>query len=329
LLNNIQFATPILMMNFNRPSHTRKVLDEIKQHCPKTLYLFQDGARAGNEADSKKCSEVRSILNEVLDWNCNCKTYFSDINLGCGLGPKSAITWFFENEEQGIVIEDDCLPHPDFFPYCEELLEKYRENPEVMFIGATTYHDLYPCNTSYFFTKHPVVGAWAAWRRTWTGYDFDLYNLNEENLNKELTKQLYSKAERKWWIKKLKEIKSDTQKTYWDFQFHIHLYLNHGVAVMPKRNMISNIGFDAEGTHTTNNSDGRGARDVFPCYPLVHPTEIRVDVKDEYLYLTKVQQKSLNKRILISLHNYMFESEGVLNKILLAYKQKKKEWKNL
>jgi hypothetical protein len=321
------FNTPILLITFNRPNHTRRVFEEIKKQKPRQLFVFQDGAREGNEADMEKCAAVRAIFAELLDWDCELKTYYSDKNLGCGLGPATGISWFFENVEQGIIIEDDCLPHTDFFLYCAYLLEKYKDNKEIMFVGATTYHDHYPCEESYCFSKYLIVGAWASWRRAWQGYDFDLKNLDLKDFRQKLKKQFYSSAETNWWIKKVKEIQADTsKKSYWDYQFQVHLLNNAGLAVMPHKNMISNIGFDAEGTHTTSN-DGRGERLAFGCLPLQHPSAIANNKQYDYLYLAKARQLPVHKRIIQYVYDLMNENNGFLKKILLSYKQKKSLWK--
>lgn len=321
------FNTPILFITFNRPVHTKKVFEAIRQQKPYYLYVFQDGPRGGITNDFEKCMAVRSILSEEIDWNCELKTFFSDVNLGCGSGPVTAISWFFENIEQGIILEDDCLPHPDFFPFCEELLNRYKNNKQIMVVGTTTYHDNYPCRDSYLFSKYFTGGAWATWRRAWNGYSFDLENMNEELFKKNIQKQFYSSAETNWWLRKLKQIKTETnEKDYWDYQMQIHLLQNNGIAIRPQKNMISNIGFDPEGTHTLEN-DNRGNREVYLCFPLNHPLKIEINKKNDYLYMSKELQKRIDKRILSLLYNYILESDGVLNKLLSYYKQKKLRWK--
>ena len=140
------FNTPILLITFNRPDHTRRVLTEILKQEPLSLYVSQDGAREGNENDRVKCQDVRNVVNELTDAyavgqkDFMLHTLYQEKNLGCGSGPQAGITWFFENVEQGIIMEDDCLPHPDFFPYCEELLNRYK-GTEVKFINSTLYDE--------------------------------------------------------------------------------------------------------------------------------------------------------------------------------------------
>ena len=322
-----QFQTPILLITFNRPDHTRRVFEEIKKQKPKTLFVFQDGSRRDVQTDFDKCKEVRTIFDEPLDWECELHSLYSETNLGCGKGPVTGISWFFENVETGIIMEDDCLPHPDFFSFSEEMLTRYWGNNEVMVVGATTYHDNYPCQDSYLFSKYFTGGAWATWRRAWEGFSFDLETANEKQFKRIIRKQFYSSAETNWWVRKLKEIKNDTgKKSYWDYQMQIHLLIHNGVAIRPQKNMISNIGFDPEGTHTHQN-DSRGDREVFSCYPLTHPAQITVNKRNDYLFMAKEHQKRLDKRIISSIYNYMNDNEGALKRILKIYKRKKREWK--
>ena len=277
------FKTPILLITFNRPDHTRRVLKEILKQEPQSLYVCQDGARAGNENDRIKCQEVRDVINEltspyaVAQKEFILHTLYQEKNLGCGPGPQAGITWFFENVEQGIIMEDDCLPHPDFFGYCEELLNKYKDNPQVQFISATLYHDKWKCEASYGISHYMVTGAWAAWRSTWQGFDLDLLELNAWKFRRHVLRLTKNRAEANWWYFKVKEIKADrSKKSYWDYQMQIHLFKNNALTIHPKVNLISNIGFDAEGTHT-HFDDGRGDKEVFPILPLMHPDSLQVD----------------------------------------------------
>lgn len=320
---------PILLITFNRPSHTRKVWEAIKKQRPRYVYIFQDGARLGNAIDAKKCAAVRAIFEEARDWECELKTLYSDVNLGCGRGPVSGINWFFEQVEQGIIMEDDCLPHPDFFAYCDELLNKYKSCNEVMVVGATTYHDNYPCSDSYLFSRYFTGGAWASWKNAWEGFSVDLENVHPKAFKKIISKNFYSTAETNWWVRKVIEIKADTEKkSYWDYQMQIHMLQNNGLAIRPQKNMICNIGFDQEGTHTLENDD-RGERAVFSCLPLTHPLQVIVNEKNDYLYMAKEHQKRIDVRIVDTIYRFMNESGGTPTKVLKLYKQMKKAWKNL
>ena len=285
--------TPILLITFNRPEHTRRVLIEILKQEPQSLYVCQDGAREGNETDRIKCQEVRNVINEltapyaVSNKHFTLHTLYQPHNLGCGPGPQAGITWFFENVEQGIIMEDDCLPHPDFFGYCEELLERYKGNPQVQFINSTLYHDRWKCEGSYGFSHYMVTGAWAAWRSTWQGFDLDLLELNAWKFRRQVLRLTKNRAEANWWYFKVKEIQKDkSKKSYWDYQMQIHLFRNSALTIHPKVNLISNIGFDAEGTHTLTN-DGRGDKAVYPILPLQHPKTMAVDCAMDELCFAK------------------------------------------
>ena len=277
------FKTPILIITFNRPDHTRRVLTEILKQEPQELYVCQDGAREGNENDRIKCQEVRDVINELTSaykinhTHFTLHTLFQQSNLGCGPGPAAGITWFFENVEQGIVMEDDCLPHPDFFGYCEELLERYIDNEQVQFINSTLYHNRWKCDASYGFSHYMVTGAWAAWRETWQGFDLDLLDLNAWKFRRQVLQLTKNRAEANWWYIKVKEIQKDkSKKSYWDYQMQIHLFRNSALTIHPKVNLISNIGFDAEGTHTKYNN-GDGYKQVFSILPMQHPSNVIVN----------------------------------------------------
>ena len=211
--------TPILLITFNRPDHVRRVLAEIRKQKPLELYVCQDGAREGNEKDRVKCQEVRDIVSELVDWPCMLNTLYQDHNLGCGVGPTVGISWFFEHVERGIVMEDDCLPHPDFFEYCEELLVKYKDDDKIRFINATLYDDRWQCEASYDFSHYMVTGAWAGWKRTWDGFDLDLKSIDAKSFRKQVLLLTGNRGEANWWYSIVLEIQQDAKKkSYWDYQ---------------------------------------------------------------------------------------------------------------
>lgn len=316
------FNIPILLITFNRPNHVRKVLAEIRKQLPQQLFVFQDGPRDGRD-DYDKILEVRRVVEDLVDWSCELHTLYQDENLGCGAGPMASIDWFFKNVEKGIVMEDDCLPHPDFFGYCEELLERYKDNDTIRFINSTLYDDRWTCDASYGFSRYMVTGAWAGWKCTWGGFDLNLDSVDAKRLRKKVLSLTENRGEADWWYFLCKEIQQDKKKkSYWDYQMQIKLFMQDAYTIHPKRNLISNIGFDAEGTHTTSN-DGRGERAVYPILPLVHPDKVEVDiVKDEYCWAKTHSNGWLRDSI-----NYIYQSllwsNGVGHKLLMTYKNLK------
>lgn len=317
--------TPILLITFNRPDHVRRVLTEIRKQQPTELYVCQDGAREGNENDRIKVQEVRNVIKELVDWPCELYTLYQKQNLGCGPGPQAGITWFFENVEQGIVMEDDCLPHPDFFGYCEELLERYKNNPQVRFINATLYDDSWHCDKSYGFSHYMITGAWAAWRSTWQGFDLDLRGVNAWKFRKQVLQLTKNRVEANWWYSKVLEIQHDTnKKSYWDYQMQIHLFETNAITIHPAVNLISNIGFDEAGTHTWSD-DGRGNRPIYGILPLEHPDDIIVDLeKDKKAIWAHKGSGSLFKSIISCLYTTLYYSNGIGHKLLMRYKKIKK-----
>lgn len=331
--------TPILLITFNRPDHTRQTLQRILEAQPRDLYVFQDGAREGNANDAIKCQQVRDVINELVseatssaehhikceaphqaEGLINLHTYYSSENLGCGKGPMTGISWFFDNVEQGIVMEDDCLAHPDFFPYCEELLNRYK-GTEVKFINSTLYDDRWTNALnhqssiasainhqssempSYGFSRYMVTGAWASYREVWQGFDLDLKLLNLWKFAKHVYTLTESLAEAEHWYYVAREIQDDnSKKSYWDYQIQIHLFRQNAITVHPAINLISNIGFDAEGTHTKGN-DGRGDREFYPIMPLNHPDTVVVNTPiDNYSWAKKRSRGFISDCLLIIYH---------------------------
>lgn len=284
----VDFHTPILLITFNRPDNTRRVLEAILAARPQELYVFQDGAREGNNSDVKKCAEVRQVVESMLKESETClHTFYSEKNLGCGRGPSSAITWFFENNEQGVIFEDDCLPSPDFFYYCQELLAKYKEEPSVGFIGGSNYGYEIKGKASYCFgSGHHQTWGWASWRRAWNTFEYDLKSFHDKNEFKKVLKQYYkSIRQRDYWLDVFQKVKHDRMNdSCWDYQFYFGIWRNGMLALCPKVNLVSNVGDDADATHTSNQNNSMLNRGVGAILPLIHPDVITHNYEiDDYM----------------------------------------------
>lgn len=321
------FKTPILLITFNRPNHVHRVLNEILKQNPTDLYICQDGARENNDVDRIQCQIVRNVVDELTsayainNKNFTLHTLYQEKNLGCGPGPAAGITWFFERVEMGIVMEDDCLPHPDFFAYCEDLLNRYKEDKQIQLINATLYHDRWKCKDSYGYSRYMVTGAWAGWQRTWIGFDLDMHTWQPWQFRKQVKQLTKSTTEANWWYWKLKEIQSDTsKKSYWDYQMQMALFRNEAITIHPMKNLISNIGFDAEGTHTLSN-DGRGNQEVFGILPLVHPIERIINHPMDVDCFGKTLPQSCYRNAIQFLYQYMLSSRGLLHSLLVLHKK--------
>ena len=314
---------PILLITFNRPTHTHRVLETIIKAQPCDLFVFQDGARENNNDDLVLCNEVRRVVEEITNGlPIKVHTLYSENNLGCGKGPMVAINWFFNQVEEGIIMEDDCLPHPDFFGYCSELLERYRHFEKIQFINSTLYDECWKCDASYDFSHYMVTGAWAGWRRTWRGFDLDLNDLDAKAIRKHVQQLTDNRGEANWWYSIVKEIQQDNRKkTYWDYQMQIHLFKESALTIHPRVNLISNIGFDGAGTHTLTNDDLRGNREVYPILPLSHPMSQVVNLKrDEYCW-AKSHSQGWVKDMVYYLYQSLLWSNGLGHKLLMTYKK--------
>lgn len=289
------FDTPILLITFNRPKHLRKVLEVIRVWKPKELYIFQDGPREDNSADRELVLAVRTVVDEIIDWPCNVHKRYSECNLGCGPGPVDGITWFFQNVEYGIIIEDDALPHPDFFSYCEELLERYKNDHKIMAIGSMHLDDKTYGDGSYYFSMmNRTFCAWATWKRAWALYDYRLLSTSRLDLASVLKKYYNCDwREQAYWCDRLEEIHKDAlNNTSWDQQFWMTIWLNHGKGIMPNVNLSTNIGFDSEATHTydsTNPASNRATNSILPlCHPSYQSIERKADVRFQMIYFDRL-----------------------------------------
>lgn len=267
---------PILLVTFNRPRHTAEVLTAIMRSSPATIFIFQDGPREGNAADVCRVQEVREVIEAItMGTQTAVHTFFSKKNLGCGPGPAAGISWFFENVEMGIIIEDDAVPHPDFFQYAEELLEKYKDDKDVRAIGSMHLDDRTYGNGSYYFSKmNRTLCAWATWKRAWDDFDLNLRSTTRADLSNALRTYRARLREREYWCDRLDEIQEDCyHNSSWDQQFWMSIWLHHGKGIMPNVNLSSNIGFDEEGTHTKDSNSPASQKQTEGILPLVHPSD--------------------------------------------------------
>jgi acetyltransferase-like isoleucine patch superfamily enzyme len=244
------FETPILFIVFNRPNETKKVFDIIKNTRPKKIFIAADGPRPNVSSDIANCNLVKNIVSNI-DWDCDIKTLYSEENLGCGLAVSYAINWFFENVDQGIILEDDCVPNSDFFTFCNEMLNYYKEELSVMHISGNCYADGFT-NENYYFTRLPFIWGWATWKRAWRNYDFDLKYTSPEEKKIIIKKAFGNNEIVEYWDSILKDFHLSPESYTWDYQWFLTIWKNEGLVIQPNVNLVENIGFGAEATHTNS-----------------------------------------------------------------------------
>lgn len=246
------FEIPILLITFNRPFYTKSVLSEIKKHKPKVLYIFQDGARIENSGDIEKCQEVKEMIENEVDWNCELITNYQNQNLGCGYGPVKAITWFFENVDKGIILEDDCLPSSCFFKFCEELLIKYENIHEVSIISGTNLLVNWKANKpSYLFSLFGNTWGWASWKRSWINFNHSMDGFNDVELRDRIKKFIANDTYYNQLMSDFKIYSNPERKLdVWDYQWYFNRLSMKTYSIVPSVNLISNIGFGEDANHT-------------------------------------------------------------------------------
>ncbi|WP_103667507.1 hemolytic protein HlpA-like protein [Pseudanabaena sp. BC1403] len=274
--------TPVVFIIFNRPDLSQIVFESIRLAQPKQLFVIADGARFPEEFE--KCKQTREIIKQV-DWDCQVLTNYSDINLGCRQRVSSGINWVFEHVEEAIILEDDCLPHPSFFRYCQELLEHYREDERIWCISGDNFQDgQWRGNGSYYFSNYNHCWGWASWRRAWQHYDHDLSNWQTVRDSHYLRSILDSELEIKYWCDIFDKLDKFGQPNSWAYPWTFTCWQNSGLTILPNVNLVSNIGFRSDGTHITGDSKlaNLPVKDIGKIY---HPSFlVRDRTADEYTF---------------------------------------------
>jgi hypothetical protein len=267
--------TAVLFLIFKRLETTKEVFNVIREVRPSRLYIAADGANPDEVYEIEKVRGVREFVLSNIDWDCQVKTLFRDQNLGCKTAVSSAIDWFFDNEEMGIILEDDCKPSYSFFQFCSELLTKYRQNKKVWHIGGSNFFpgDIY--NSSYYFSRYNHIWGWASWRDRWKLYSPEIRDLNR--ISSVIKKTIPGFGERNYWLRQAKKLHKNRLNS-WDYQYTFSMWENNGIAILPCKNLISNIGFSDEATHTTQINHHSDQLPVYEIeFPLVHPDKVEIN----------------------------------------------------
>jgi hypothetical protein len=283
---NYQVKSPILFLIFNRPDVTQQVFDQIKKVKPPRLYIAADGPRKNKENEKNLCYETRLIKNQI-DWDCEVKTLFREENLGCKYAVSSAISWFFENEEEGIILEDDCLPENDFFAFCDELLNMYRNDNRIRHIGGSNFQmgKRWGCD-SYYFSNLTHVWGWASWRRAWRDYDVELSSYKNIELLSVFNSIFNNNSIAEEWNSIFNQLLANKIDT-WDYQLTITNLLNNGLSIIPNVNLIQNIGFGPNATHTFDTNNKFSNQKTEKLYQIKHPVLILPQKAADLLTMNK------------------------------------------
>jgi hypothetical protein len=269
------FDTPVLLIAWRRPHTLRQVIDAIRPVAPSRLYVACDGPNPERPGEAEKVSATRAVIEHEIDWPCQIERLYSDVNQGCRLGVSRAITWFFEQVEEGVILEDDCVPHSEFLPYCANLLEHYRNDTRIWCITGDNAASIKLASShfSYGFIRYPLIWGWATWGDRWKEYLFDFDHLSDISKNNSYMLEVFNsnkelaRAKTTYWM----DIKSGKGPNTWDAAWAFTCMVNSGLTILPSVNLVSNIGFGVDATHTLGNGGSRDNAQTKKILPISHP----------------------------------------------------------
>lgn len=275
--------TPVALLIFNRPETTARVFEVVRRARPPILLLVADGARLNSPGEIERIAAVRAIVEQV-DWPCEMLKNYSNTNLGCKQRVSSGLDWIFQTVEKAIILEDDCLPHATFFQFCEELLEKYKDDERIMHISGNNFQFYHKQGeSSYYFSRYAHVWGWASWRRAWQHYDVQMKRWSGVESKDVFLRDFANPAEKRFWKVKWDEVCANRIDT-WDFQWAFACMAQKSLSIVPNVNLVSNIGFGLNSTNTSRVSNLADIPNVAMTFPLVHPHIFTRDIEaDEYV----------------------------------------------
>ena len=264
----------VAILTFNRSETTKKLMEIMKIIKPPRLYVIIDGPRDSHKGEKEKVDIVKQIIDDNVDWECELYKNYSEKNMGTCMRQYTGFSWVFEKEEQAIILEDDCIPNLDFFRYCDEMLEKYKDDERVMMVSGSNYLKKWESGYSYHFSSMGGIWGWATWRRAWLKYDVDIRAWGDYELKKELREKLgwemYQHRREAWDSLYVNSSKAKT----WDFQWWFARTINSGLTIIPSVNLVSNVGFDSGAVHTTASSPNVNLEVYDLKFPLKHPNYV-------------------------------------------------------
>lgn len=284
-MEEFKLATPVAFLIFNRPDTSKEVFERIREAKPEKLYLISDAPREGREDDTAKVEETRRYVETHIDWDCEVHKNYAKTNMGCRDRVSSGITWVLSQETRAIFLEDDIVPLPEFFRFCQEMLDAYEDNPRVMMVSGLNLVRKHKMDTPYTFSCFSSIWGWATWRRAWEKYDVDVADWPELKKAGTLKKVQsgFSYLFMKRNVDRVYTKKLDTWDIQWDYCRHKH----RGLGIVPRENLICNIGFNREdATHTKEGSDEDFSYGEMH-FPIEKNVPVRRDVEYDRAYLKK------------------------------------------
>lgn len=317
-------SVPVFLIFFNRPDTFRMVFDEVKKARPAQLFLACDGPRQGRMDDIMNTEKCKIIAADI-DWKCEVHLNYSEENLGCGMRMTSGLNWMFEKVDRAIILEDDCVPSQDFFPFCEDLLERYKDDERICHICAMNHLGVYEdCPNDYFFGPACCWG-WATWKRVWMNMDFEMNFLNDDYSMRcvESTYPYYSNA-RKTGVARRQALQSGKKLSAWTYQMGISTALQGQMSILPKVNLVTNVGLSSDSVHAVNNIKKlpKVTQSYFnmPIHPVSFPLKHPAFVVEDRIY-----HKLVNKKFQTT---FLTKIESIIRRLWFAEAGERKNYFN-
>lgn len=268
----------VAILTFNRIHTTKKLLELMKIIKPSRLYVIIDAPRKNHDGEVEQVNAVKQLFENEIDWNCEVKKNYAEENMGTCMRQYTGFSWVFENEEQAIILEDDCIPNIDFFRFCDEMLEKYKNDERVMMVSGSNYLKKWDSGYSYHFSSMGGIWGWGTWRRAWEKYDVDIKAWGDlalrKNIHNKLGWEMYQHRKEAWDSLYMNSSKAKT----WDFQWWFARTINNGLTILPNVNLVSNIGFDSSAVHTTASSPNVNLEVYSMKFPMKEPDFVMENV---------------------------------------------------
>lgn len=307
----------VVMTIFNRPEDVSLVLDAVRKVKPRKLYVSADGPRQGNERDIERVAAARAVI-ETVDWECEVVKIYSDVNMGCKNRSASGYTAVFEKEEAAIILEDDCVPCPEFFKFCDEVLERYKDDERIMLVSGTNIAQrklggFKRGDYSYHFSRLGGIHGWASWRRAWQLFDLEMTQWSNPVVRtlllNELGEKLYNNRARPYDA----IVSGKTTMSSWAYPWSFTRFLHSGLAAVPCVNLVSNIGFTEDSTHTADPNSPTAALPYGELeFPLVHPDFVIPDIEYDNMFIETVSGEPTGIRGVI--HKWADRVRVIFNK---------------
>lgn len=305
----MKITTPVLFLIFNRPDTTQQVFNEIRKARPAKLFVAADGPRENREGEAEKCEAARDIIKQV-DWDCELKKLFRDKNLGCKVAVSSAIDWLFENVEEGIILEDDCLPSQSFFRFCQELLEYYRNDTRMMHVSGDNFQfGIQRGNASYYFSKYNLIWGWATWKRAWEYFDVEMKTFDQFRIDNQIRNIFRTRKGQKYWMNIYQAV-YDGKIDSWGYPWLYSRIIAGGISIHPNVNLIQNIGFGPDSTHTKG-ADIRIINNLPKEieFPLKHPRFVLTNENADQFVFDNMLCRSILTKLKIRIRKFRHERD--------------------